>query len=68
MTFHVLRAFYIRFSLQVIHQPIVERMHVFCRATNVGKSVTRQTVAVFRFEGFRLRAMKAMQLENRLPQ
>ena len=49
MTFHVLRAFDVKFSLQVIHQPIVDRMRVFSCASDVGKSVTRQTAAVFRF-------------------
>ena len=68
MTCHVLRAFVSRFSLQVIHEPIVEIMRVFSRATDVGKYVTRQTADGFRFKGFWFGAIQALQIENRLPQ
>ena len=43
MTRHVFRAPYIRFRLQVVHQPIVEGMRGFGSAIDVWKFVTRQT-------------------------
>ena len=68
MTCHVRRAFNVRFILQVILKTIVERMHVFSRATDVGKSVTRHAAAEFSFKGARWWAIEVLQIENRGPQ
>jgi len=51
MTRHVFRAPYVRFRLQVVHQPIVERMRGFGIAIDVWKFVTWQAAPECMIEG-----------------
>jgi len=60
MTCHVFRAPYVRFRLQVEHQPIVEGMRGFGCAIGVWKFVTRQTALAYMIEGFWLRTVGIM--------
>jgi hypothetical protein len=64
MTGHVLEAFNVRFRLQVIPEPGVQRMRVFSCATDVGEFVTGQTATEFRFKGARMRAFIVLQVAN----
>jgi len=68
MTCHILRATYIRFLLQVEHQPIVEEVRDFACAINVWKFVTRQAAPACMIEGSGLRTVENLQVKNRTTQ
>jgi len=68
MTCHVFRAPYIRFRLQVEHQPIVEGMRGFGCAIDVWKFVTRQAAPACMIEGCGLRTVEILQVKNRATQ
>jgi len=65
---HFLRTMYIRFRLQMVHQPIVERVRGFGCAIYVGKFLTRHVAPVFMIERFWQRAIKILQVENQATQ
>jgi len=65
MTWHVFRATYIRYRLQVEHQPIVEGMNGFGCAIEVRKFVTRHAAPASMIERYGLRTVEILQVNNR---
>ena len=64
MASHVFRTFYIRFSLQVVHPPIIEGMHGFGCAIDIVKFMTMKAAPAFMIESHGLRTVKILQVEN----
>ena len=64
MACHVFRTFYIRFSVQVVHQTIIEGMRGFGCAIDIVKFMTRKAAPAFMTESRGLKTVKILQVEN----